>query len=188
MKRKIVYPLLLVLCIGLVSCGEGTGPTSETLVKINEYEMPLEEYQRQLKAELELDEHFKVTQEAKRDFLEDMITKELLVQEAKRLKLDRREPFVHAIERYWESTLIRDLMDLKAKEIGQRTVVSEEEIESQYKSLKKEEPNCPPLDQIREKIHGEALEKKKRMVLKRWVESLRSQAKVEVNEHLLYEK
>jgi hypothetical protein len=91
---------------------------------INDYHLTLDEFQDQLAAELKLEKDFKLTEEAKREFLEGLIRKELLIQEAKRLKLDRKEKFVRAIERYWESTLIRDIMDLKGKEIAKKIFVS----------------------------------------------------------------
>ncbi|HUV60070.1 MAG TPA: hypothetical protein VMW09_08155 [Desulfatiglandales bacterium] len=41
-----------------------------------------------------------MTKEAKKKFLEELIRKELLIQEAKRFNLDKKEKSVRAIERY----------------------------------------------------------------------------------------
>jgi len=50
---------------------------------------------------LNLDREFKLTQKAKKDFLDQLIVKEVMIQEAKKRNLDRKEKFVRAIERYW---------------------------------------------------------------------------------------
>jgi hypothetical protein len=133
-----------------------------------------------------MDRDFKLTKEAKKGFLEELIKKELLIQEAKKLHLDRKEKFVRAIERYWESTLIRDLMELKGGEITRRALVSQEEIEDYYKEMQKSEEKLPSLKVLKEKITKELKEEKKTRMLKEWIDDLRKEAKIEINQELLY--
>ena len=122
--------------------------------------MTLDEFHSQLAAELEMDRDFKITEEAKKEFLEGLIKKEILIQEAKQRDLDRKEKFIRAIEYYWESTLIRDLMEAKGKEIEKRTIISQEEIESRYKEMKKSGTDLPPFEDIHEKIERKISPKK----------------------------
>jgi hypothetical protein len=179
---------VLFLLLSLLGCSEEKPlEDSKILARINEYHLTLDEFQNQLAAELELDKDFKLTEEAKREFLEGLIRKEVLIQEAKRLKLDRKEKFVRAIERYWESTLIRDLMDLKSKEIAKKIFVSQEEIETRYKEMQATEEEIPPLEEIQERIINEMKEKKKIRMLKEWISDLRSDAKIEIDQALLYQ-
>ena len=122
MNKSLLYSLLFFLSLSLFCCSREKAEEGKILSRINDYNLTLDEFQYQLAAELELDKDFKLTNEAKKEFLEQLIRKELLIQEAKKLKLDRKDKFVRAIERYWESTLIRDLMDLKCQEIAKKSM------------------------------------------------------------------
>ena len=118
--------------------------------------------------------------------MERLIRKELLIQEAKRLELDRKENFIKTIERYWESTLIRDLIDLKGKEIIAKTSVSEEEIMQRYEEMKDSNVNIPSLEKAGEMIRNDLLEAKKSKMLKEWIDSLRKKATIEIDSTLLH--
>jgi len=186
MKKNFLYLLLFIFAIHLFSCSQDQTEESKTLVKINGYNLTLAEYQDQLAAEIELDRDFKLTDEAKKEFLERLIRKELLVQTAEKLKLDRKEKFVRAIERYWESTLIRDLMEMKGEQIRKRILISQEEIEVCYNAMKKSDDKLPSLSEMREKIVEYLEEKKRTDMLEKWSDELREKAKIEINRDLLY--
>jgi hypothetical protein len=186
MKKRIFYLLLFILSLHLFSCTQEQEKEDKILAGINDYNLTIQDFQYQLAAELEMDEDFKLTKEAKAWFLERVIRKELLVQKAKELKLDRKEKFVRAMERYWESTLIRDLMEMKGEEINKRILISQEEIEAYYNDMKKPEKKLPPLAELREKIAEELKEKKKTRMLKEWIDDLRKNARIDINEELLY--
>ena len=172
----------------LASCSpapEGGGD-ERPLATINDYRLSLEAFQRQLAAEVELEPDFKLTRAARRDFLESLIRKELLIQEAVRRKLDRREAFTAAIEKYWESTLIRDLIDLKSQELDQTITVTEEEVNDRYVALKQSTPGIGPLDdERRERLRSELTAAKKTARLESWIDGLQKQAAIEIDETLL---
>jgi hypothetical protein len=69
----------------------------------------------------------------KKQFLEDLVTREILIQEAKRLGLDREEPFRRSIQNYYEQALLKNLTQKKMSDIT--VSVSEEEIASYYSSM-----------------------------------------------------
>lgn len=186
MKKSFLYLLLSALSFCLFCCASEDTEKHTILASINDYNLTLEEFQYQLAAELELDKDYKLTKEAKKEFLEGLIRKELLIQEAKRVNLDRKEKFVRAIERYWESTLIRDLMEMRGKEISQRILVSQEEIEACYRDMKKSDESLSPLSELQEKITEDLKEKKKTKMLKEWINDLRKKAKIQINEEFLY--
>lgn len=184
-KGWVLGLLVLVLAGVLVSCSGDSEGEGEVLARINDYALTLEEFETQLAADLEMDERFKLTQEAKQEFLERLIRKELLIQEAKRRKLDQREAFVRAMERYWESTLIRDLMDRKGEEVVKRSSITEEQIRERYEALKAQNQELPPFDDMRERIGKMLLEQVRQERLQAWMEELRERAEVEVDGALL---
>jgi hypothetical protein len=185
MTKNSILVILLLLCLHLSCCAREEKEESQLLAKINDYSLTLDEFHAQLAAELEMDKDFKLTEAAKRQFLEGLVRKELLIQEAKKRKLDREEKFMRAIERYWESTLIRDLMEAKGQEIEKKAIVSQEEIELRYKEMKKADPELPPFEEMREVLAKKTLGHKKQRGLEEWVDDLRKKAKVQINQELL---
>jgi len=186
MKKGLFFPFLIAISFFLFCCGQEQKKEGDVLAKINDYELTLLEFEYQLVEELEMDKDFKLTKEAKKEFLDQLIRKEILIQEAKKLKMDRRQKFIRTIERYWESTLIRDLMELKGKEISKRTSVSEEEIRARYEKMKASEPDLPPFEDMKQKISAKIGEDKKRARLIAWINGLKKNAKIEIDEQLLY--
>jgi hypothetical protein len=165
--------------------GGQTDSKSPVLARINDYQLTVDEFERQLVAETRYDTDYKLTREAKTQLLEELIRKELLIQEAKRLELDRQDSFMRAIERYWESTLIRDLMNLKGKEIGARIYLTEEEVEGHYQQLKNQGYVEGALEEVRPKIADQLLEEKKTAKLRQWVDEMRQSADIKIDQSLL---
>jgi hypothetical protein len=171
--------------MGLFSCTQDKSEQETILAKINDYALTLEEFNTLLKEELEYDKEFKLNHDAKKMFMDQIITKEILIQEAKRRKLDRKDVFIRAIERYWESTLIRDLMEIEGQTIEKRTVVSQEEINARYDAMLKSDPNQAPIATLQEQITQQILNEKKQKALQDWIIRLKSKAKIITHEDLL---
>lgn len=184
MKTFPIYLCSTVFLFLTLSCSpeKDVGPV---LCQINNYRLLKEEFQTQLAAELELKDDFKLTQKAKREFLEQLIKKELLIQEAKKRRLDQKEKFIQAIERYWEATLIRDLMVSQSQAVSQRIYVTEEDIKAHYKTMKPSDTTFSHLDEMRNEIRAAIREDKKTRMLEEWINALKKNADVEINEDLL---
>ncbi len=71
----------------------------------------------------------------KKQFLDDLVSREILIQEAKRLGLDREEAFRRSIQNYYEQTLLKNLTQKKMSDL--KVSVSEEEIASYYANMGK---------------------------------------------------
>lgn len=182
------YPTLwslMCLILFLFSCSPDKTEQELILAKINDYSLTINEFNTQLKEELEYDKDFKLNHDAKKAFMDQIITKEILIQEAKRRNLDRKDAFIRAIERYWESTLIRDLMAIEGQKIEKQTVVSQEEIKGRYDALLESDPNQSPLTTLQEQITQQILNEKKQNALEDWISQLKSNAKIVINEGLL---
>ncbi len=188
MKRLFISLLVLFFAFFGAQCSQDETEKKKIVAKINDYEMTLSEFQAELAGELELSGDYKLTNKDEKAFLDQLIQKELLIQEAKQMNLDTREEFIRDIQRYWESTLIKNLMELKGKEITKKVYVSEEEIKNRYARMKAERETLPPLDEMREKLIRRIKEEKKTRRLKEWVSQLRGRADIEINEKLLDER
>ena len=186
MKMRLPAILFFIFSLQFFSCSDNRTENSEVLAKINDFYLTLNEFQYKLSNELEMERDFKLTKEAREEFLNDIVRKELLLQEAKKLDLDKEEKFMRTIESYWEATLIRDLMEKKGMEISETIIVSQDEIVNNYNLLKKTRPDLPPLESMEETITKELKETKKTEKLKEWIDSLQKKADIEINRELLF--
>jgi len=158
---------------------------NKVVAKINDYEISVDDFQTQLAEEQEFEKDFKLTEATKRQFLDDLIRKELLIQEAKRMDLDRERDFMKTIERYWESTLVRNLIARKSSEIDKKILVSEEEIQDGFKSLKSQNDDLPALESVHAILENEIRETKKSAALQVWMDELYRKANVTIDTDLL---
>ena len=181
-----IFLLAMITAMHACSPSPENDGDGKTLATINDYRLPWDAFQRQLASELELEKDYKLTEDAKKEFLETLIRKELLIQEAMRLKLDRKEAFKKSIEKYWESTLIRDLIDLKSLEISETIYISQKEIADRYAELKKSSPDMGPLtDELYAQLQQELKVSKKTVKLNEWIGDLRRQAQIKIDDALL---
>jgi len=136
--------LLLALLLLGAGCTANTPPESETIVlQVNDSAITLPEFNEMLKFSAYADPELEITEQSRDDFVQYLIRRQLMIQEAARLKLDRKKEFVMTIQTYWESTLIRNLMDLKSQEFKQHVLVTEDEI-TRYYAENKDRFDTPP--------------------------------------------
>jgi len=184
MRHFLFYFIFCFITVIASSCSNDS-LQQKILSRINNYELTLDEFEEQLTIEVELDDTFKLTNETKRKFLEELIRKELFIQEARNLKLDQQKKFIRAIEKYWELTLIRNLIDLKSREINKKIYISEGAAKEHYKKMKKKNPELSDFKTMDSEIKKKLKENKKSRLLNEWIESLRKKANVEIYPSLL---
>ncbi|MBU1196826.1 MAG: SurA N-terminal domain-containing protein [Proteobacteria bacterium] len=158
---------------------------NNTIARINGYHLTLDEYESKLVREMEYDQTYKITDTARKEFLDALIRKEILVQEAVRLKLNKRQVFKAAIEKYWEATLVKTLMEEQAEQINKTTYITENEIREKYEQLKLKNASLPPFKQMEKDIALALKEEKKTLLLDEWINALTEKADIRINQTLL---
>ncbi len=123
-----------------------------------------------------------LTTEKKRALLEQEIDKELLVQEAVRLKLHEDDQFRRTIENYWEQTLITFLLERKSKDLKDSIIVTSEEVQARYKEIASQNEDTPPLEEMSESLERELTEEKRTAAVEDWIRGLRSKTKITIYE------
>ena len=73
--------------------------------------------------------------ETRQDFINSIITRELLIQEAQRSGIDKEEIFRRSIQSFYEQSLVKVLMDRKFASLN--ITVSDEELEKYFSMLDK---------------------------------------------------
>ncbi len=160
-------------------------PDQQVIARINGYELTLDEYEAGFVRELEYDSTYKATARARKEFLDRMIRQELLIQEAVSRKMDKEKAFIRTIEKYWEATLIKNLMEAQMKEIQTKTFVTDQEIKARYGQLKAQKKNLPPLEQVEQKIAQTLKQEKQTALVDQWVDSLKKKADITIYNELL---
>jgi hypothetical protein len=137
MNRRIYSILLCLAALPLLfaGCGKSRQDEDKVMATINSEPILVDDLKRDLALKFKSDPLFRITPQTLDNQLNVMIDKRLLIQEAKRQDLDRTDRFMNTIKTFWEQTLIRDLMDIKDKELEGSVTVREEEIREYYDRL-----------------------------------------------------
>ncbi|MFA5142993.1 MAG: hypothetical protein WC522_02330 [Candidatus Omnitrophota bacterium] len=149
MKRmKILMALVVIICLGVFTygCGAPREPSGDNKVvaKINNYSMTTEDFRDAARA----------VRGTKAQVLDELITKNVLVQEAQKENFDKDEAFMKEIQGYWEQALLKLLIKKKTAEFSAAFKADKEKTEE---------------------------------ALKRWVNDLRSRAKIKIYDKNLEE-
>lgn len=141
---KYYVAAVVIFALVLVITGCAKRPDEKSIVaSVNDCKMTLEDFNYEANEVFSVGRMLGEIPITKKDVLELLITREVLLQEAVREKLDRDKKFLKAIELYWEQTLLKNLLTKKLDEITDKTVVYDKEIIDYYSKMK---------DKIRAKI------------------------------------
>ncbi|MCK4532531.1 SurA N-terminal domain-containing protein [bacterium] len=140
LKIKILFVLsviILLITSGYLLIdmfGEKRGYPSQigeedVLAEVNNYWMTVEEFKGEVRSLSSTEKRKLATYQGKKQFLDTIIKRELLLQEAQRQGLDKDKDFMKTIEKYWEQALLQTLLRKKSREIVETVRVSKQEIE-----------------------------------------------------------
>lgn len=101
----------MVFLIATCGCAE-KGPKKEVIAAIGDYSL----YKEDFLSELSLYPPEYRNNVTKEQLLNDIIEKKVLLLEAQRQGLDRDPEFMRMIERFWEQSLLRSLLNRKSEE------------------------------------------------------------------------
>jgi len=195
-KTPIIFCIVALAFLVLVSIALGplikdflikTKPKGDVIAKINNYFLTTEDFTNELKG-VSLPKQYRQQPSLwKTEFLEGVIRKQLMLQEAQRLALDKKKDFMDTIQRYWEQALLKSLIDTKSREISASISVYDNEIEQFYSEMvsKAAPTTIKPLDEIREDIIFKVKRRKETQAMQAWLENIRSKAKVSVHKEVL---
>lgn len=175
---------ILLCCAVLIfvsSCAQR--PQEKTvLAKVNNYEITKDEFEEEL-ARMGFSKENEV--QAKEDFLNNLINRKLILQDAQRKGLDKQEGFLRMIERFWEQSLLKLALDKKTKEISSSVSVDEEAVKDAYDKLIQEAKADKPYEQMYEQIKWELGKSKETELTTEWINELRKGADIKINSNLL---
>jgi hypothetical protein len=178
--RAVIFVLALFVLVSF--CGGKPGEDKKPIAKVNDFVILDDHFRRELAASVYLRDSPGLSYEDKRKFLDVQIRKELLIKEATKLGLDREEEFRQTIERYWEQTLIRALLQQKSRDLEKDIIVTQEEIENRYREMSQTKGDLPPIEKLVPEILDEIREEKKTEALESWINGLWAEAEIKIYE------
>jgi len=120
----------------LSGCGRCEAPKGKDIVAyVNKEPVYAAELDREIALKARQDPALKVTPETKKDELDLIINKKLIIQEAMERGLAREERFVNTIKAFWEQALIRDLVERKNAEFQEFVFVTDDDIRNYYENM-----------------------------------------------------
>lgn len=191
-RRIFNYLIILGLAVGLAGCGNNARPQREKaeenrlLAVINNYKMSGGDFNQDVRPILKNKLLTEDPRKEKSQILEELIQKEILIQEAQRLNLDKEKDFMREIEQYWKQALIKSLILKKQKEFARQTQVFDSEIKDEYELMKREASGeIKPFEKLAPGIKNAIMGKKVGEKMDNWISELRKAAAVKVYDEAL---
>lgn len=180
MKRYLLI-LGLLISVALLGCGQ-RGPKKEILAKVNNYEISKDKFEEEFKDSVygRLD-----TLDARREFLDNIIDRKLILQDAQLKGLDKQAGFLRMIEKFWEQSLLKIALDKKVEEISASVSVSDKEVRGLYDKMLREGKTDKSYLQMRNQLIREIAKVKESQAISEWVAQLHKKAQIKINEELL---
>jgi len=134
-KRMAV--LFLVLLI--TGCGKTKEypPEAECVATINNYKLTVADFKEDFKTAVAETYLALDPAKAKRDILEELIIRKVLIQEAQKENFDKQPNFMKEIERYWEQALLKFFLKKKSQELEGMIRADTSEIAAEYDKMKR---------------------------------------------------
>lgn len=178
MRRNLILPVLLIFALGF---GRVT-QQKQVLAKVNNYEITFQEFKQELQDSAYAGSK---TYESKKEFLDNIISRKLILQEAERRGLDKDEKFLKVIEKFWEQALLKVALDEKSKEIAGAVLVSDQEVEEAYQKMLVEAKIEKPYDSAYSQIKWEITRAKQTQLIDKWIAELYQKSKIKIDSNLL---
>jgi hypothetical protein len=119
--------------------------------------------------------------EARKEFLDNLITRILILKEAEKLGLDKDANFLKSVEFFWQQSLLKLTIDKKTKELALNVRIEDKEVRDYYELHKDKEFKNKAPEEVYSEIKWLLLMNKQRAALEVWMDSLKEKSKVEIN-------
>jgi polyhydroxyalkanoate synthesis regulator phasin len=174
--------IIVLFCLVLVGCGKSV-PPKQVVVNVNDYVVTIDEFEQGFaqSAFAAGDDKTK----ARHAYLDNLINQKLILQDAQKRDLDKDREFLKSIERFWEQSLLTVAIGVKTKEIGGTYQVPEEQIRKLYDQMVKEGLTAKTYEEMYPQIKWQASKQLEAQMLSGWMDGLRRDARIKINESLL---
>ncbi len=121
----------------------------------------------------------------RKEFLDTMIARKLILHEAEMLGLDKDPHFLESLQIFWEQSLLKLVLARKINELSVGAKVSEKEISDYYQRHKESDFQGKELADVQGQIKSLLFRVKQQLLLQRWTSSLKDNAWINIDYELL---
>ena len=176
--------VLAAMLLGSCTSAPADSGDRRPVVVVNDLKLTAKDLRREI--EMESPDSVRPTPNGEPEWLARVIERELLIQEGRRMGLDREQEFMRSIERFWKEALIKQVVLRKAREISSQVQVYAPEIEERYQLWLKEQKGTPEsLELKRPEIERVIRRQKEADAMEKWVAGLRERASVKIDRQAL---
>jgi len=165
----------------MTGCSSADKAEGKVVAQINKYKMTAEDMKYEFKNAPYDEVALLKTEKGRKRYLDGIIEKEVLLQEAQRQGIDREKAFMKSIENYWEQALLKALLERKSKEVLDLVQVYDNEIEEYYR----DSGEAAPLSKVKNEIKNIIRQKKEAAAMDAWINELKNKAYIKVDEEAL---
>ncbi len=122
---------------------------------------------------------------SRKDFLDLLVTRKLILQEAETLGLDKDPQFLESLQIFWEQALLKLVLARKLNELSLGCQVSGKEISEYYQRHKESDYAGKELGEVGEQIRLLLYRIKQQLELQRWTTSLKKKSQLNIDYELL---
>ena len=181
MQCKFLIFLAIVAC--LTGCGQKQTnklAPQQAVAKVNNYTITVDDFNHETGFLRPVFRSFSSIPpiELKLSILDELINRELLLEEAQKINIDKDPEFMRQIENFWRLSLIKRLLKHKLTEIEAVTTVSDEEIKAEYSREIGQMGSSPikSLQALKSRIKEVIFRLKVQEALQKWEDSLKTGA------------
>jgi len=143
MRKVVVLILIVPLLFAFVACAKKGGQKGSDLAKVGNVTITQADIEREIKNLPDFAQKLFEGSGGKERFLNELVKKELLYQEALKKGLDKNTEYLKKVEDFKKITLIGQLLE---KEIESKAKVTDQDVKDYYEKHKE---NFAPVSQIR---------------------------------------
>ena len=175
MKRYIfTIAVLFIIC----GCSK-PDPGKSLIAKVNDYSITAEEFETEFKESVYSRTD---TPEMRKEFLNNLIDRKLILQDAERRGIDKDPRFLKALEKFWEQLLLKMAIERKTMDFATQCYVSDKEIRDAYESTIKDGGEARPYAEMYMQIKWDLVRRKEAQLINIWMVSLKKSAKISLND------
>jgi hypothetical protein len=122
---------------------------------------------------------------SRKEFLDTLVTRKLILQEAEVLGLDKDQQFLESLQLFWEQALLKLVLARKLNELTLVSRVSEKEVSDYFERHKENDFQGKELAEVHDQIKTLIHRIKQQLELQRWTSSLKKRANINIDYGLL---
>jgi len=171
--NRVKFLLLSIIILLSINCAQ----KEEAVVSIGDIKITKAEFERDF-AKFNLSKPD--TKAARKEFLDNLINRKLILKEAETRGLDKEESFLEDVQDFWEQSLLKIAVDKKARELFLTIKIDDAEIMDFY-NKNKDKFSGKTLEDAYPEIRLVLFKERQRKSVEDWMESLKTKAAIKVN-------